>query len=211
MNTLDYIAKKFELDLTQKPPIEILKINRKIMAETLAELNFNLGVEVGVAKGDHAEILCKANPNLKLFGVDAWQHYPGYLDYMSERLNWFHKEAIKKLELYNCELIQKFSMDAVNDFEDDSLDFVYIDGAHDFKNVALDICEWIKKVKPNGILYGHDFKRSTNPRLKQHVQDVVSAYAYALGIKPWFVLGTKGRNDGEYREGTRSWLFVKNF
>jgi predicted O-methyltransferase YrrM len=208
-DTLEYIAQKFELDLSKKSPIEILKINRKIMAQTLSELNFNLGVEVGTARGEHAKILCENNPNLKLYCVDAWQGYKGYTDYTIDRLDYFYKEAQKTLGNYNCELIRKFSMDAVNDFEDNSLDFVYLDGAHDFKNVAMDIWEWIKKVKVGGILYGHDFKRSSNPRLQQHVKDVVPAYCYALGINPWFVLGTKGRNNGEYQEGTQSWMWVK--
>ena len=64
-------------------------------------------------------------------------------------------------------------------------------------------------MRTGGIVFGHDFKRSTNPRLTQHVVDVVQAYTYAHQIRPWFVLGMKGRNDGEFREGTRSWMWVK--
>jgi predicted O-methyltransferase YrrM len=100
-------------------------------------------------------------------------------------------------------------MDAVQDFQDKDLDFVYIDGAHDFKSVADDICEWERKVRPGGIVFGHDYKRSTNPLVRTHVHDVVGAYAYALMIVPWFVLGETGHPDGLYREGTRSWMWVK--
>jgi hypothetical protein len=38
-------------------------------------------------------------------------------------------------------------MDALNDFEDDSLDFVYIDGNHEFPYVAEDLFHWSKKVR----------------------------------------------------------------
>jgi hypothetical protein len=208
MNTLDYIAQKFDLDLTQKSPIPILKINRVIMAQTLYELGFTVGAEVGVARGEHSEILCQNNPDLKLYCIDAWRGYRGYVDYLNDRLGRFYEEAKQRLAPYNCELIREFSMDAVTKFADGSLDFVYIDGGHDFKNVTNDICEWIKKVRQNGIIFGHDFKRSTNPRLVQHVVDVVQAYTYAHSINPWFTLGEKGRNDGLYREGTRSWMWV---
>ena len=100
-------------------------------------------------------------------------------------------------------------MDALANFPDGSLDFVYIDGAHDFKNVAMDVCEWVKKVRPGGIFFGHDYKRSSNPKAVQHVVDVINGYTYALGIKPWFILGTPGHSDGVFREGTRSWMWVK--
>ena len=210
MDALNYFANRFNLDLNQKSPIEILEINRPIMAECLSDLEFNLGAEVGVAKGDHAKILCEANPNLHLYCIDAWEHYKHYEDYLTTRLNYFYDEAVKTLSNYDTEIIRKYSMDAVKDFKDESLDFVYIDGAHDFKNVAMDVTEWYYKVKPGGILYGHDFKRSKNPRLKQHVVDAIQAYTYAWGINPWFVLGTQGRNDGQFREGTREWMIIKS-
>jgi hypothetical protein len=209
MNALDYIATKFEIDLNHKSPIQIPNINRVIMAQTLAELGFTVGAEIGVAAGLHAEILCKNNLGMKLYGIDPWVHYHGYMDFMGPRLAQFYEEAKVRLAPYNCELIRKFSMDAVNDFQDKDLDFVYIDGAHDFKSVADDICEWKKKVRRGGIVFGHDYKRSNNPMVRTHVQDVVCAYCYALQIVPWFILGEMGHSDGMYKEGTRSWMFVK--
>jgi hypothetical protein len=207
-STLDFIVNKFNVDLNHKPPIEIFNCNRTIMAETFQELGFNLGVEVGVAQGFHSELFCKKNPNLHLFCVDAWEQYSGYRDYLRRRLDQFYEEAKERLSPYNCTIIRKFSMDAVKDFKNHSLDFVYIDGAHDFKNVADDICEWIKKVKSGGIIYGHDYKRSTTIKYQRHVVDVVCAYTYSHKISPWFILGETGRPDGKYREGIRQWMWV---
>lgn len=209
MDTLDYIAKKFDLNINQKPPIHILNINRVVTAQTLHELGFKVGAEIGVAKGDHARILCQNNPGVKLYGIDPWVGYQNYPDYTGETLSNYYEEAKVKLEPYGCILIRKFSMDAVKDFEDESLDFVYIDGAHDFKNVTDDVYEWSKKVRSGGIVFGHDYKRSSNPKVIQHVVDVINGYTYALGIRPWFVLGTEGPRDGVFREGTRSWMWVK--
>jgi predicted O-methyltransferase YrrM len=207
MDTLKYIATKFNVDLNHKPPIEIFNINREIMAETLTELNFNLGVEVGVRQGLHAELLCKTNPKLKLYGIDLWEAYSGYAEHAKQQ-DQFYQETLERLTNYNCTLIRKFSMDAVNDFEDKSLDFVYIDAAHDFKNVAMDVCEWAKKVRPGGIVYGHDYKRSKGS-WQNAVKDVIPAYCYHFKINPWFILGEQGHSDGLYREGTQSWMFVK--
>jgi hypothetical protein len=208
-STLDFISRKFDLDLHRKSPIVIEKINREIMAQVLCELGSKTGVEVGVAQGEHAEILCKHNPDLRLYCVDPWTGYRGYRDYLGSTLNRFYGETKQRLAPYKCVLMKKFSMEAVKDFSDGYLDFVYIDGAHDFKSVAEDIYDWSPKVRTGGIVFGHDFKRDVNPQVLHHVQDVVGAYMYALGVNPWFVLGQAGKADGLYREGTRSWMYVR--
>ena len=53
--------------------------------------------------------------------------------------------------------IRKTSLDAAELYTDSSLDFVFIDAAHDYKNVRADILAWKEKVKPGGILSGHDY------------------------------------------------------
>lgn len=53
--------------------------------------------------------------------------------------------------------IRKSSLEASKDFDDRSLDAVYIDAEHDYESVRLDIELWNKKVKHGGILCGHDW------------------------------------------------------
>src|SRR3990172_9752248 len=197
--TLKYITKKFGLDAARKSPIEIRNINRTIMAQTIYELKFKVGAEIGVAQGDHAKTLCELNPGLKLYCIDVWDRYPGYNEY-GNRIRRYYQLAKASLSQYDTVLIKKSSMDAVHDFADESLDFVYIDAAHDFKNVADDICEWTKKVRIGGIVFGHDYKRSFDRGYTIQVKDVVQAYMDSHEIRPWFVLET-GRN--------ASWMFVR--
>jgi hypothetical protein len=52
--TLDYILEKFKPELSPRGGTEIHQINRTIMAQTLGELGFKEGAEVGVAEGYHA-------------------------------------------------------------------------------------------------------------------------------------------------------------
>jgi predicted O-methyltransferase YrrM len=49
------------------------------------------------------------------------------------------------------------STEMAAEFADRSLDFVYIDACHDYRKVRLDIIAWIPKVKPTGIIAGHDY------------------------------------------------------
>ena len=206
-STLEYFVKKFNIDLNKKSPIEIPNINRTLMAQTFNELGFTTGAEIGVAQGEHSELLCKNIPNLKLYCVDIWERYKGYLEY-TNRITRYYEEAKEKLAPYNCILLKDFSMDAIKYFKNDSLDFVYIDGAHDFKNVADDVCEWSKKVRIGGVVYGHDFKRSKG-KYQNAVKDVIPAYCYQFGIVPWFILGERGRSDGMFKEGIQSWMYIR--
>lgn len=196
-STLEYIREKFQLDLTVRPPINIEEADRPVMANLLRELGFRVGAEIGVARGQHAETLCKANPDLKLYCVDVWEDYPGYAEYEKKNKR-YYRDAQKRLAPFNCELIKDFSENASKDFDDDSLDFVYIDAAHDFKNIAVDICVWSTKVRVGGIVFGHDFVRRYHKYVVQ-VKDVVGAYMYSHGIMPWFVLDKR----------RKSWMFVR--
>jgi predicted O-methyltransferase YrrM len=199
--TLKHLIDKYDLDVDRKPPIEISHKSREDMTRVLAELGFKRGAEIGVAQGNHAELLCRNNPGLKLYCVDIWDPYKGYNEY-TNRINRYYELAKEKLEPYNCTFIKKFSMDAVRDFEDGSLDFVYIDAAHDFKSVACDIYEWTKRVKVGGIVYGHDYKRWRKGEARHvvEVKDIVQAYCYVKAINPWFVLKIPRQ---------RSWMFVR--
>jgi SAM-dependent methyltransferase len=201
---LDYITQKYDLDVSAKSPITFM-LSREGLAQLFAELEYKAGAEIGIAIGTYSEILCKANPSMRLFSIDPWAVYDGYNEIKNRnKAESWYSEAQERLVPYNCELIRKFSMDAVKSFPDPngSLDFVYIDGNHDFKNVACDISEWSKVVRSGGIVAGHDFKRfaSKNRRYVCHVKDVVLAYTYSHGIRPWFIIRSKS---------TPSWFWVR--
>ena len=92
-------------------------------------------------------------------------------------------------------------MEALKDFNDNSLDFVFIDGNHTFEYVVEDIAQWSKKVKVGGIVSGHDYWRSIESEkplyvknltlLEQlklvQVKDAVNSWVSANRIKPWFI------------------------
>ncbi len=124
--------------------------NRTDLAKFFHERGFKVGAEVGVYMGDYAVILCENIPSLKYYGIDDW----------SEK--WdpkYYKKAKERLSPYDVTLIKKTSMRALDDFEADSLDFVYIDAHHVFDSVINDLIGWTKKVKKGGIISGDDYKK----------------------------------------------------
>jgi len=199
---LDYIIRKFNLDTSSRMPIRF-PLKRSEFARLLAELGYDKGAEIGVWKGIYAEKMCRANPDLTLHAIDPWTNYSEYTEVRDQnRIHEAYLEAVERLAQYKCRIIKMFSMEAVKSFEYDSLDFVYIDGNHDFRHVTDDIDEWGKIVRSGGIIAGHDFKRHKDQkrRFNCHVKDVVSAYTYAHQIKPWFVI---------IGENNPSWFWVK--
>lgn len=210
MSTLEYISSRFNLDLSQKSPIEIRNFDRDEMAQMFAILGFTLGVEVGVRDGGYSETLMKANPDLTLYGIDPYEPHKGYRDHVRKStFAAFEQEAHDKLDKYEgYEFVRDYSMNAVKNCPDNSLDFVYIDGDHSFHSATNDITEWSKKVRPGGIISGDDYYNHRG-RAQIHVYQVVNAYTDAWGIRPWFVVGSKEIVPGEKRDKGRSWFWVK--
>tara|TARA_B110001452_G_scaffold242539_1_gene225397 strand:+ start:47 stop:907 length:861 start_codon:yes stop_codon:yes gene_type:complete len=59
-------------------------------------------------------------------------------------------------------LIRGYSVPASAQVADSSFDLVFIDAAHDYTNVHADIFAYWPKVKPGGVLAGHDFSHHRN-------------------------------------------------
>lgn len=124
------------------------------------------GVEVGVLRGEFSRHILQYWKGQKLYCIDAWRHLDGVIDINNPDHNGHLNnlaEAFKALYgLQNrATLIRELSGEAADLFPNKSLDFVYIDAAHDFKNVCQDLQTWAPKVKPGGILAGHDYLNGT--------------------------------------------------
>lgn len=54
--------------------------------------------------------------------------------------------------------IQCTSLEGAQRYADRSLDFVFLDAAHDYDSVKADIKAWRPKIKPGGYIGGHDYQ-----------------------------------------------------
>lgn len=145
--------------------------SRHALAKVFRDSGFKRGAEIGVNDGRYSRMLCETIPDLEYYGVDIW------LKPHRKR------RAKKRVRPFNATLIQKTSMEALNDFEDESLDFVYIDADHSYNHVAPDIIFWSKKVRQHGIVSGHDYYCFRH----SGVVEAVNSYTHCNCISPWFV------------------------
>lgn len=191
---------------------EIPDCSRYDMPGFFKELGYKVGAEIGVFRGGFTKHLCRAG--LKVFAIDPWMAYVDWMEKkgwpkdLQEEQDKFYEFAKHRLSRFRlCTIVRKTSMEAVKDFDDESLDFVYIDGHHGFQYIAEDLCQWTKKVRKGGIVSGHDYIPVAGWTC--HVMYVVDAYVQAFGIKDWWVLGREAVVAGEARDRARSWMWFK--
>jgi len=166
-------------------------------------LGFKVGAEVGVAGGHFSEKLCKNIENLHMFCIDPWGTYKENRRGGGQSQHDRNYELTKsKLKDFDATLIRKFSMDAVKDFEDEVLDFVYLDGNHDFKFVLEDIIEWSKKVRRGGIISGHDYYHFNN----SGVIEAVDLYVKQNNLDLQLTEGTRINKDRDDRCPSFWWI-----
>jgi len=118
-------------------------------------------VEIGSWKGKSSVFMAveiaNSNKNIKFYCVDTWNGSSEHKDVVEiDFLYDIFIDNMKPLENY-YKSMRKNSIEAANHFEDDSLDFVFIDASHEYEDVKKDIQTWLPKVKKNGVLAGHDY------------------------------------------------------
>lgn len=212
---MNKIKKGLELPAGKYGKVEIPDCSRRDLPKFFKEMGLSTGVEIGVQRGAFTRRLL--NAGLTVYGVDPWEAYPEYYpnDKFASRQKLIHEEAIKNTAKYpKCKLIRKTSMDALSDFEDNSLGFCYIDGNHGFKFITEDIWGWSKKVKKGGVIACHDYaigkiRDELHPWSLQ-VKFVIDAWVQAFRIEKWYVIGRKKKlTENESRDSFRSCFWFK--
>ena len=177
------ISRHFHLSnksLANLPHCASQRFNRNDLAKFLGKHSFNKGAEIGVRRGRFSAILCKTNLNIELFCIDPWSAIDN--KYPQERQDQIYEYAVNVLAPYNAKIVRRASLDVVKYFEDNSFDFIYIDGNHRFDYVCPDIIYWSQKVRSGGIVAVHDFYGG-----EPGVQKAVEAYVHAHYISHWYM------------------------
>ena len=118
-------------------------------------------VEIGSWKGKSSAFMAveiaNSNKDIEFYCIDNWMGSSEHKDVGEiDSLYDIFTENMKPLERY-YQKIRNNSIEAARCFEDESLDFVFIDASHEYEDVKKDIQVWLPKVKKNGILAGHDY------------------------------------------------------
>lgn len=144
-------------------------------------------VEVGSWKGRSTSCLAVEIANSKkdiaFYAIDTWE---GSIEHKENS----EKESLPTLYetfLRNMKPVENYyfplkltSTDASKKFKDSSLAFVFLDASHEYEDVKRDIMDWLPKIKPGGILAGHDYYPEDQydwfPGVKKAVNEILSDF-----------------------------------
>ncbi len=115
-----------------------------------------IGVEIGTYKALNAKSLLKTLKPQRLYLVDPYTFYDKN-DSSSFGLKKVETQAQKILIHYKNAIFIKETSEKAVSLIPNNLDFVYIDGNHNYEFVKKDISLYYKKLRKGGILAGHDF------------------------------------------------------
>ncbi len=120
-------------------------------------------VEVGALLGKSSSYMAVEIANSgKNINYDVVDHWLGNVEHKNveklQDIDLFEEftKNMKPVEKY-YNAVRKSSIEAASLYEDNSLDFVMIDGDHSQSQVEKDITNWLPKIKSGGLLAGDDY------------------------------------------------------
>jgi len=163
--------------------VTLLKIQRQGILKQL-EGNSNLGLELGVAEGVFSRRAIASGKFKKYIGIDMYSDRGHDLSQ--------YKKALSCVGIFSEYSLLKMRFDEALDlFEDNSLDFIYVDGyAHTGEENGQTFYDWWPKLKPGGMFAGDDYDKKKWPL----VYNNVNKFCEDKDIKELFVTGIVENN-----------------
>jgi hypothetical protein len=145
--------------------------------------------EIGVKTGKYSDYLLRNWKGGQLVSVDPWlsadpTEYRDRSNVSQEAFEEYYRQTRELLAPYDSrsDIWRLTSLEAAERVPDGSLDFVYIDARHDYESVLEDLEAWFPKVKPGGILAGHDYADGNLPQGDFGVKSAVDEFFGVRGL-----------------------------
>mmetsp|Transcript_73055 Transcript_73055/g.171723 ORF Transcript_73055/g.171723 Transcript_73055/m.171723 type:complete len:243 (-) Transcript_73055:20-748(-) len=145
-------------------------------------------VEIGVCYGTHVDHLLSHTDNVVVYGVDPYVSFYDPNDFVAVSGDQAHFDKIhdnvmhflsrwSEVGRYHHKRMR--SWDASQDFPENSLDVVFVDGDHRYRAVLTDIEDWWPKLRINGLMLGDDYEFERFG-VKQAVDEFAAAHTVDL-------------------------------
>jgi hypothetical protein len=141
----------------------------------------SIGAEIGVFQGGYSTKMLEVVKPKRLHLIDPWIYERGVLpqgviirsqDDVDDIYRSVTERFRVQLEAGQVVVHRMTSGSASSGFEDSSLDWIYIDGNHDYEFVLQDLRLYVSKMKPGGLIAGDDY-RADKYGVKQAVDQFV--------------------------------------
>jgi predicted O-methyltransferase YrrM len=180
----------------------------ELMQSIVSNIDGGLFVEIGTDSGYFAEKILEANKKCTLICIDPYISYNNYFDSINNVTgdNLFNNTKKKLINKFGERVIfiREFSEKAINLIEND-IDFLYIDGNHQYNYVYNDLKLYYPKVKNNGYIIGDDAididesKRVNNDIYVKWGDNCYGKYGVIKAFNDYFL----NKNDNKYIIGNQ--------
>ena len=162
MSEWRYLRPNFEYQYTIKNSSKLsawvghINFGYDLVANTKPKMIVELGTHWGVSFFSFCQAVKDRHLDSKLYAVDTWQgeeHAGEYGEKVIQTVTGIREVYFKSLHV---ELLRKTFDEAKNDFEDQSIDLLHIDGLHTYEAVKHDFENWLPKMTKTGIILFHD-------------------------------------------------------
>jgi FkbM family methyltransferase len=150
---------------------------------------FGCGVEIGVQRAFFSAQLLEWWHGAHLISIDPWleddtEQYVDIANVAQERQDDIYLQATKRLAPFGqrSTVWRLTSADASARIPRHTLDFAYIDARHDRESVLEDLDAWYDKIRPGGIIAGHDYLDGTTSAGVFGVKSAVDEFFGARGL-----------------------------
>ncbi|MEK6879177.1 MAG: class I SAM-dependent methyltransferase [Nanoarchaeota archaeon] len=136
-----------------------------------------IGCFLGVSTAYLAQAIKSSSKDITLFAIDTWDGFgAGVDDFMKKHnkdilyLFWRNMRTLgldKKIIPIRCDS----TVAATKVHRSVMFDFIFIDGDHTQDKVYADLDAWWKRLKPNCIIAGHDYRRDVRWAIKKWSRD----------------------------------------
>jgi len=137
-----------------------MKTREEVIPFLLNSSNAKLGLELGVFKGEFSKVLLD-NWGGKLYMIDPWRPLGDDYDDSCDATQLHSLYANTAINIKGHEtrgfMLRGLGEELIDLFDDESLDFIYIDANHAYDYVKNDMEMWYPKLKKSGIFAGHDY------------------------------------------------------
>jgi len=118
-----------------------------------------VGVEIGIWNGGNAEAVLGHIKPKKYYMIDPYKASDEYIgpQFSQAEFDKTYNVMYDFFSKFDSVSIMKMTSLEASSLVPNGLDFVYIDGAHDYINKTLDLNLWYPKVRIGGVVGGDDF------------------------------------------------------
>ena len=157
-------------------------ISKTGLLDLIEQLPINItGIEIGSYAGESTELFLRSGKFKMLYCVDYWK--PGHYENRATGEAQFDRMINHYTNAEKCKMNCN---DIVERFKDIQIDFIYIDGSHEFEQIKKDIQNSLILLNGCGIIAGHDWHKET-PDVEKAVMEMIGKPDMMFADSSWLI------------------------